>query len=635
MSCIYRYKGVDYTETEFRNVLASQSKTNTGDSSVRSEEIQKEINIIEEKLKKEKELIKIMETEDYIRMEELLGLKNRTLEEESELQSLKDDFDTWMLATGIISKGVRLSDLVEQKIALEKAMVRNTEYTVEPSAEEVSRIAEEDENKKGRIYYENTQTHDSVTIDQRVEDSVIRLSGLRAEDIAATFTETNPDGTVSPIDFDFDVDPQNGNILIPLSELEKFDTPESNVMLRPSASEITQNYSVLYTKQVTATGQEEWAPVASTFTDYKNKQNIEAIYELEVGEDLTLFVDTRDKYNANLIAEYKAKKFRKNSATEREAKEILISQLRVNTYKGKSNLSDLKAIVPSDNLSEDDEVFISLRRKVIEDNFEKIIDKGAVVNTSVKVTVKRILPGHPKFNVQKKGDQYYVIPKQITKKQTEKIVDLGVRNGDGTITTRRGKGQTTIDTTYLPKISRDVAFVVIEVGNKQIAYPIKLMSQEQIDLDAFRKIYNGTQNPTKKAILLNEFLAKSGLDVKQKGNAFYSFGKDNNLDESTFDNITSKLEKIEYLYPLKNWLSTSIPIEEAAQNATINLDLNKPFHSPKIELDYSKLKKQSPVTPAQAQASTTKAKASTVGVKGFAANALNAVINNSKNQNCP
>ena len=626
-----QYTGVD--EGQQAQEETTQSETNPSDSSVRSEEIQKEINVIEEKLRKEKELIKIMETEDYVRMEELLGVENRTPEQEDELRSLKDDFDTWMLATGIISKGVRLSDLIEQKVALEKAEIRKTEFTVEPVAEEVATIAELNDSRKGKIYYENTQTHDAVTIDTRLEDNSIRLSGLRAEDIPSIFTETI-NGEIVPIIFEFEVDLQNGNILIPIAELEKFDTPESNVMLRPGSTGITQNYSILYANQVNEKGEQSWSPVKSTFTDYNNPQDIPAIYNLEVGDDLTLFIDTRDEFNANLIAAYNKVKGKVGSKAEKEARENLIKNLRINTYKGKSNLSDLKAITPSDITSDNDEIFASLRRQVIEDNLEKITDKGAVVNTSVKIKTKKILPGHPTFNVEKRGSQYVVVPKAITKKQTEKIVDLGVRKGDETLQTRAGKGDSKIDTTYLPKNGKDIAFVVIEVGNKKIAYPVKLMSQDQVDLEAFRKIYNETQNPTKKAILLNEFLANSGLDIKKKGNAFYSFGKENNLDESTFENMVSKLEKIEYLYPLKNWLDTKIPIEEAAQNATVNLDLNKPFHSPKIEFDLSQFNKKAPTSPEETATKTTKAKEKTVGVKGFAADALNAVIENNKNENC-
>lgn len=560
----------------------TQSETDNSNSTLRSKEIQDEIDQINQQLSQEKRGFILMETEDYKRMEELAAIENKTPEEEAETQALKQKLDAWMTATGIVSNGVRISDFIEQRVALEKAEIRKLEKAEEVEAEKVAEIADSKENK-GRIYYENTQTHHKVTME--FKNDKLRVSGLNEEDIPNVFTMQNADGTISPIDFDYTVDAQNGNILIPVAQLDKFNTAESMMMIRPPMSKVPQTYSVMYKKQKNAAGKMVWSPVDSTYTDYTNPQNSMAIYDLEAGDELSLVIDMRDDFNKEAIEKYKKKK------KSKAALEELIANLRINTYKGDTNLSDLKAISESDRISETDAKFIALRNRIVKENLEALMQKDAVVIHSETVRVQKIYPGHPSFLVQKASDNtFYFEPTRVSETHAKKIEDVGIRKAkDGKLETRKGVGQEKIDTTYLPKDAKnDLPFIVIRMGQKLIAYPVRMLETQRPDMNEFKELFEKGIDNHYKAIQLNKWMASVGLDVREKGNSFYVVGEANNLNEETYKEMVAKIENLDYFYPLKEWLDNKIPTAQIVeQRAIVNLDLSEPFHSPKIALDFS------------------------------------------------
>ena len=614
---------------------ASQSETDNSNSNLRSEEeIQKEIEDTQESLRKEKEVIRLMDTEDYKRMEELLAKEQLTDTERIELDSLKSDFDSWSLATGVVVKGVRLSDLVEQKVALEKAQVNTTEQMEEVDPEAVAEISESDSAKKGKVYYENTQTHAVVTIDFRSIQNGLRLSGLHPEDMPKVFTQTNADGTITPIEFEYTYDRQNGNIVIPQKELDKLNTPQSNVMIAAGDSKIPRNYSVLYALQDTPSGEREWKPVETTYNDYTVEMQPEYLYSVNPDDKLNIVVDTRDNFNKKLIEDYNKAKGKK---AKKEALEKLIHNLRISVHANSVNVGDLKAFIPFEKLSQKDSNFLALRDKIINDNLEQIVGAPGVLTVKETLSVQKVLPGNPTFLIERNAEgKFFFTFKAITPQEASKIVDLGVVDENGKMQTRRGKTESRlIDTTFLPKTKQKLPFIVIEKGSKLIAYPVRMLENQKPDTEEFKRIWNEVKDPQKKVILLNEFLAKSGVNVKEKGNAFYSLVTSNNLTDEFFNQMLSKIENNKYFYPTNEWLGNSISIQDiVTQRAVVNINLNNPFVAPKLVLDLGGIKPTATQSDEESEESTTETYKNVAGLAGDTYKNLAGIINKEKEEDC-
>jgi hypothetical protein len=588
-------------------------------------QIQSEIDQLKSELNSLTKKTIIMETPDYKRMEELMAITGRTVEQEDELQDLRTKMDNWMLVTGTVVEGIRLSDLVEQKVALENAKVQKLEEVEDTDVQKIVDIAEGKEDK-GRIYYENGQTHDKVTITYKQDKGVV-ISGLREEDIPKVFTQQDSEGNNTPIDFEYEIDPQNGNIIIQIEELDKLNTQESNIMVRPSNSNVPQTYSILYQK-ANKMGREVWEPVSSTYTDYESPHNPQEAYNVKPEQELSAVIDTRDEFNRQVIAQYNS------SNKTAEDLEELIANLRINTYSGNTNVSDLKAITPSDKLSEVDMAFIALRQKIVTDNLDLILDGGGkVITAKDKIVVKRVLPGHPTLLVERGSDgAFYFANRRVTKSQAETIEDVGVKQTDGKLQTRSGKTEDILDTTYLPKSNKKpLPFVVVRVGEKRIAYPVRMVERQRPDLNEFRQIFEANTLPHYKAIRLNEYMASVGLNVKEVDNAFIALGTANNLTNEKFEQMVAKIENLDYFYPLKEWLDLKIPMAQIIEErAVVNFDLNNPFHSPKITFTYPTTSVGNTVkNVAKGKTATTKNQSA-----GAAANALAKLIQKNLQNNC-
>jgi hypothetical protein len=623
------YQGTN--ESQQDQGQTEEQKTDNSDSVI--EDLQKQIAEVEAKLSEAKQPYRVIESQDYIRINELITAQNErelTPEEQEELAQLRRDLDTWTVISGAVVKGVKLSDLIEQKIALEKAQINRPDLVEVVEGNEVAEAILEEENVNSKVYYENAQTHDAVTIGFKKEANKVVITGIKEKDIPQIFTRLDETGTVVPISFQYSVD-DKGNILIDLEELSKFEEPDSLIMIRPGDAEIPGNYSILYVSELRPNGQREWKKLDSSYNDYANPQTPTEIYEIEEGEDLSLVIDMRDNFNKNLAKEYREAK---TKAEKEKVKKKIKQSLRINVLRGGTNVADLKQSGKSFKLNETDQRFISLREKIIDELFDVIIDKKTdkELVSSQKVKAKQVLVGHPNFLIERNAQGKFVFQyKDFTKEQAKTVLDIGIIQ-DGKITTRSGRTDTTINTTYIKKRKGKVPFIVIEKGNTRVAYPVRLKTERQIDTQPFIQLFESTLDPQRKVIELNKFLAENGIDIKEKGKAFYQIGQSNNLTEEFRDKMVKELENVSYFYPTTEWTKNNIPIEELLiQQAEINIDMSEPIHSPKLKMDLSGVSLISDFSDyTEEKVEETKAKSTE---KGYTATVFNAATEN-KEENC-
>jgi hypothetical protein len=278
-----------------------------------------------------------------------------------------------------------------------------------------------------------------------------------------------------------------------------------------------------------------------------------------------------------------------------EAKDNLKRNLRVVALnKDNRNVSVMKGQGETVYTNELDRKWQMFRDMMIEDNEDALL--SAYESNQVfqlpypELAINKVFPGFPNVitGVSEDGKPTNrFVP--FTDETTQNVVDIGVMVGDRIETRSKDKG---VDTTLLLPEKRKgtdkkTPFVVIKTGNKKIAYPVRIAEQQRPSLEPLQQTFEADMAPSEKAKALNTMIAQLGLDIKEPGNSFYvGVGEVNNLTEENFNNILGKLEAIEYFYPLKDWTTGSVPIKEVLKNqALVNIDMNKPVHSPKISFD--------------------------------------------------
>ena len=123
-------------------------------------------------------------------------------------------------------------------------------------------------------------------------------------------------------------------------------------------------------------------------------------------------------------------------------------------------------------------------------------------------------------------------------------------------------------------------------------------------------------------------MASKGLDIKIQGNAFIAIGKDN-LNDEFFAKKVADLNSIQYFRSLEEWANNSSSVESIlGVGVSVDINLSKPLHSPKIQLDFSEIKGAVTITEED------KPQASTSKTAGKGASKLSARIKQSKTKKC-
>jgi hypothetical protein len=200
--------------------------------------------------------------------------------------------------------------------------------------------------------------------------------------------------------------------------------------------------------------------------------------------------------------------------------------------------------------------------------------------------------GHPNLNFTKNEDGTVTIDfVKLTEQDLDLIDDFGLVV-DGVPRTRTQRGD--MDMTFLNKIIEKnpkgkLPIIIINKGVKRIAYPVRLDKIEKEGLEEFSEVYNSKTEDFRKAIRLNEILAERGVDTSKPGNSFITIGDKNNLNDEFFSTKLAQLENISYFSDLDTWLDNKKPLTDIIKaGVSIDIDLNDPFHSPKLQLDYNK-----------------------------------------------
>lgn len=272
----------------------SQSQTDNSNISSEEKEIDFQIKQIEDELSESSIGVNYVSTPEYKRLTELMRkLDNGSItpQEQIELDELENDVDQWLLISGTVADGIRLSDLIRQKMTLENTKVTPVEEVEEVIAQDILN----DINFTDRTSNVNStfgQTYDSVTA---VKDGdFISVSGIKIETL------------IQEVGFPFNFEKnERGNILLTEEVVEQINR-ESNISILPTNEDLTTNYSIVIKHNLERNGEIQSNPVQSNYNDdFTEAQKPDAIYSLSPGDELTLEVDPNDDYNKDLLDEYR------------------------------------------------------------------------------------------------------------------------------------------------------------------------------------------------------------------------------------------------------------------------------------------------------------------------------------------
>ena len=328
----------------------------------------------------------------------------------------------------------------------------------------------------------------------------------------------------------------------------------------------------------------------------KTKKKLDAVTEETFDEEKAIsknldYIQKNPAKSAEVIErerqkfeEGKPERIAKAKKAFEDAKYKAEKDLKIDMMDSKNrNISVLKGQRNYIHFKDVDKQFQVFRKVMVQQYLEQLLEGGDVKIGQVKI--EKVFTGMPTMNKVRREDGSMVNEfKPFTAKMTEQVVDIGYRHR-GKIATRSGeKG---IDTTFLGnrgKGETKMPFIVLQIGNKKMAFPVRLATQQRPSTEPFKKAYEADIDPQQKAINLNRIAAELGLDIKKAENAFYvGIGGIGNLNDEQYQKILGKLESIEYFYPVEEWKEKRVSTQEILMNqALVNIDVFNPVHSPKV-----------------------------------------------------
>jgi hypothetical protein len=390
----------------------------------------------------------------------------------------------------------------------------------------------------------------------------------------------------------------------------------SNLRVRNTERNMLTNYSVVLERVVGLDGKVTYKPLKSTFSEEFNNgdgHDIQAVFGAEIGNEVEITTDLDNVYNIRIINEYKealneygsrATKSEQDRIELEKAYNKLVSKLNMQAKINGKVVSTMKGLNKTVQDKNSDNVYVAFRNNIFSDpdQFKAILtgsgeytvkitnSAGEVVNP--KITVSQVLLGHPSYNYVETADGMLATEfKQLSDIEAKSVVDVGYAVGTKTFT----RDNQTVNTMFLKKImnkksTNKIPFIVLNVGGKRVAYPVKVASYGQVEVSEFEAIYNNkSADPVTKANALNRMLAKNGIDIKIPGNSFVGFF-DNNLNDSFFQEKLAQLKNVNYFYNVDEWLDLNIDLIDIVKTQiSVDIDVLNPFHSPKLSFSYSGL----------------------------------------------
>lgn len=295
-----------------QTVQATQTVNPKSDVENQIQQIAESIQKLEDEINELRTPFKFMDSEGYIRYNELLQKKIKDGElseqEQAEMDNLKASINQWITITGVRVQGIELTDLIRQMQALEATRPEKEVETVEVTEEEIDNdvIITEDAVKNN---YQVGLSYGAV-VSRRVKDGTI-ISNITPEQLEK----------VSEVSLNGIERTETGGIKLTNELVDEINSQGKVVVINPAFDESTSVHpTVLQSIPNPITGQEDFIPLESNFdveVDKNGKPLVdengdpilyqngiispETIYNVSEGDGVLIKIDPNHPYNKELL----------------------------------------------------------------------------------------------------------------------------------------------------------------------------------------------------------------------------------------------------------------------------------------------------------------------------------------------
>lgn len=575
-------------------------------------EIEKKISDLEKQIDELKRPFKIIESPEYIRYSELASRAEKedlTDAEKDELNELRSDIDQWTLITGVVVDGFRLSDLLLQKAVLENTEIEKLRDIEIPSSEDTldsetfADVTTRANYSFGLVYDKvfASKSGDLITVHNINAKSLEEILGKEFMTANEIVLEKDPTG--------------KDNVVLTQSSVDSINK-NSNIRIRNTERNMLTNYSVVLERVVGLDGKVIYKPLKSAFSEEFNNgegHDVQAVFGAQIGDELEITTDLDNVYNIQLINEYrealneygsKPQQSEQDRIELEKAYNRFVSKLNMQAKIGGKVVSTMKGLNKTVQDKNSDNVYVAFRNNIFSnpEQFKAILSGSGEYTVKItnpagelvkpKITVSQLLMGHPNYNYVETEDGILATEfRQLSDIEAKEVVDVGYVVGTKTFT----RDNQTVNTMFLKKMmnkksENKIPFIVLNVGGKRVAYPVKVASFGEAEVSEFESVYNNkSADPVTKSNALNRILAKNGIDIKQPGNSFIGFFNDN-LNDKFFQEKLAQLKNVNYFYNVDEWIDLNIDLNDIVKTQlSVDIDVLNPFHSPKLSFSYAGL----------------------------------------------
>ena len=380
--------GTNREDVQQETVETPQSTDTTSDIENQIQEITQSIQRLENEIDDLRMPFKFMESEGYIRYNELLKKKIANAElseqEQTEMDNLKSSINQWITITGVRVQGIELSDLIRQMQALEE-----TRPEEEPETEEVNDIDFDEDVRLSESAVQNNYdiglAYNAVVL-RRVKGGVV-VSNISPKAFEEETGVNMEEAEVS----------ETGGIVVNATMADNINKQGKVVLVNPAFDENTSMYpTVLKVAKHPITGEEDFVPLSSDF-DFEVDENgkplldengdpvlyeegtisPETIYESEEGEKVLIKIDPNHPYNVKLLNKLRTAMGVTKPLTEAERKAEVDKIVQAKSLKSK-RIQDTQVEVSK--LQEKERLTISEKSKLgqltkrLSDEIQKLRD---------------------------------------------------------------------------------------------------------------------------------------------------------------------------------------------------------------------------------------------------------------------
>lgn len=298
-------------QTEGSQRDTEEQSPNSGNSTIASQiqEIDQKIEEITSKIDSiKKNKFKVIESEDWKRLDELTKKSELSDAEQEELDTLKQEIDNWTLLTGVVVDGFRLSDLLVQRNTLENTPVEVVSEATELTVEEVLSGLDLGDSAKGANYNYSLGFYSVQAFRDRAT-GLVSVSGITAdalfEEMGVNYAKVDDKSYKIVIDgnaYTVLVSEQKKNLQFTDDAIEAINTG-TNVSIAPTNKDIPTGYSIMYKFPG---GTTEGEVLQSDFPNSFDKPSSEDdVYAMQKDDEVFFEIDPNDKENKRLLAPYR------------------------------------------------------------------------------------------------------------------------------------------------------------------------------------------------------------------------------------------------------------------------------------------------------------------------------------------